>query len=496
MSKFEEEFRPSGITGSELVPLVPQTPEQLHPNDELDFLMKSNGYSRNSSGIWKYEHQSEIVEKLADEFKGQLVSFAGPVTHHMSFSGGGVAAENLLYPFNQKSVTDIIKKYRETDEDQAERLAFLFGSVIRHPFFTLHQSDETKNPREALDFMARMTKLADNKSAEAVASTTAMYIISGGSLDDDRQFVGHMYHMAEAVSEDPIQILQTEDLGLSQVARLRLFVNKLMNGKEQEVLPDISEYKEAFSGFPTVGAEFHLSLKAAEEAPYLWQKLALLNMSQYQRDSYIQLSRNDRDVVEIRMNPSIYPITIANWDHMRLLVPEINQAFFTTTLNRKEGQNDFTWDDDRTLLRNLQALGMLSYATCYENIPSREERAEVDFGSVYLGQTIRVNKGIYSFTGQWTNSKGLNGQFGIYAGLGENFHYLSYFPSMALANPNILQNDKKNVLKRATTLERTLEIPLEERVEFLNNLQNNINNDEKLSAAKEAGDEILKMLTP
>src|SRR6185312_7575726 len=95
------------------------------------------------------------------------------------------------------------------------------------------------------------------------------------------------------------------DLGLSQVARLRAYAKGC---DTNQPLPDLHELRERLNGFPTVGAEFHLPVEPAiKPESTLWKRLALLNMSQYQTGSSIQFSRNDRDVLEIRMNPSDWP---------------------------------------------------------------------------------------------------------------------------------------------------------------------------------------------
>lgn len=459
---------------------------------DFHFAMQCNGYFLLKSGEWWFD--SDTTRPFVEEFKGQYVSFFGPNSYNPFFSCENVNHVLFIDAFSQIQTTGVIGKYRKIDEDQAARIAFLFGGMVRH---LVYQNILAEKIRDAVKFAAGMTMLGERQSADAIASAMAMYIISGGSLDEDRYFTGTVYHMAEAVRRDPVVPLETKDLGLSQVARLRTFVHNIQAEKYPS-LPDTAGYEAAFDEFPTVGAEFHFPSSALREYPNFWQRLAILNMSQYQRGSYVQLSRNDRDVIEVRMNPSIYPITIANWKHIRFLLPELNQAFFTLTINRKNKTGDFSWSNNRdiVLLNNLRALGLLSYAGLFKNVPRMEKSEEIDFGTVYLGQTVKIHNGEYTFSGNWSGGKGHWGQFAIYAGFGNNFPYLAYYLSMTLANPNILTSVRENLLPQIKTLKDALAVKPDDRRGIFSAIQSCVETDERLSKAFESGKRIVELLNP
>lgn len=455
------------------------------------FAMRCNGYFRVKNGRWRFD--SGLMVPFHNEFEGQRVSFFGPGLNDTFFTNIGVDIPRLQYAFRQPPVLDAIRKYRQLDEDQAARLAFLLGGLIRHATFDSLSLPEIA---KSVNFAARMAMLGEKRSADAIVSAMAMYIISGGSLEEDKTFERYVYHMAEAVAEDPIKPQETPDLGLSQVVRLRAFWDKIQ-GTSPRLFPNITEDRIAFDGFPTVGAEFHFPPDAPTRYPNFWQRLAILNMSQYQRGSYIQLSRNDREVIEVRMNPSWYPITIANWNHLRLLLPELNQAFFTITINRR-GEN-FNWRKnfyDTELLGKLQRVGMLCYAALFENVPRAEEPEEINFGSVYLGQTVKLEEGAYKFTGNWGGGIGHHGQFGMYAGFGDNLPHLAYYLSMVLANPDTVRDEYLRLLFGTNTLKDALNVPSEERRQFFGKVDRQIEADWRLRTAAKAGRRIIELLNP
>lgn len=466
---------------------------ELRPHAQnLHFAMQSNGYYLTREGKWI--HRASMKTPFKEEFKGQNVSFFGPGGGSF-YSGHDVGSEQFTSAFDQQSVTKAIAKYRSIDQDQAARIAFLLGGIVRHfsPEGVMPgQNREFIN--SAVDFVANMTKLGDTRSADALASAMAMYVVSGGPLDDDRHFVGNMYYMAEAIAEDPVKPTTTPDLGLSQVARLRAFETKIQH-QAVEPLPPVED-EAAFDAFPTVGAEFHLPITSARKNPDIWKKLALLNMSQYQRGSYIQLSRNDRDVIEVRMNPSIYPITIANWSHMKQLVPELNRAFFWITLNRRGLGTDFSWNtNDVHVLNKLKALGMLSYATVYEDFPHAETHEEVDFGNIYLGQTVRFSNGNYHYTGGWSGGEDGVGQLSMYTGFGDNLPYLAYYTSMTLADPHILDPIPHEFIHRARRIGDALNVRARDRKGFFAELRGQIRGNEMLRRADVAGERIMEELS-
>ena len=475
-SDFVNRFKPPGFD-----PLL------AHQDVDLSLFMEWNGYSLSSVGEWLYD--SARADKLAKKFVGTKTSFFGPepVTH--PFFVNKLKGQQFIMAFGQEPVARVIRKYNEVDQPQAGRIAYLLGGFVRQ----LHnKSDE--EIKKVVNFASRMTLLGDERSGEAIAGSMAMYIISGGLTTENPQFTGHVYHMAEAVNNDPIKVSRTIDLGLSQVARLRGFMDRIGGIHRSFPSLDISSSMVAFDDFPTVGAEFHFPLDAPAKSPYFWKRLAVLNMSQYHPGSYIQLSRNDRDVIEIRMNPSVYPVTITNWNHMRLLLPELNQAYFTITLNRQG--KDFSWNDwDRTLLNKLRSLGLISYAGVFENIPRTEKNEQVNLGNVYLGQTVRIDQGAYRFTGNWSGGEGQNGQMGIYVGFGDILPSLAYYLSMALYDPDILNANHQQISK-VLSLTDALALDFRTRRHIFNSMQNKIEASPNTSRIYEAGNQIMELLNP
>lgn len=460
--------------------------EHLSPAEkDFYFAMACNGFFQTADNKWVYLEQA--LQPLVEEFKGQRVAFFGPNTSDLNFfSGGNKGCFVAVEAFKQEAVAATIAKYREIDDYQAARIIYILGGIARY-----HSNTQFSNTNKAINFVARMTRMGDNGSADAIASVVARYVISNGSLAEDPIFTGDIYFMAEAVSEDPIRATETKYLGLSQLARLRAYHHKRRK-EAYKPLPDITQYEPAFEGFPTVGAEFHFSPYKTVQFPRFWQRLAILNMSQYQRGSYIQLSRNDRGVVEIRMNPSVYPVTIANWQHITRHLPELEEAFFTITLNRSGPSNDFYWQNsnDKTILDNLRYIGMLSYATNFEDVPTAP-RDEINLGSVYLGQTVRVANGEYNFTGYWGGGDGQNGQIGIFAGFGKNFPELAYYLSMGLAKPSILR-----AIPTITTLQSALELGKYRRQDIFRAIRYGIATDERLNHASQDGFRVMNLLAP
>lgn len=459
------------------------------------FAMQCNGYFKLKSGHWFFA--PETLEPFVKEFEGQKVSFFGPDCPDVCFSGRKLSPMWFTPPFKQEQVAEVIGKYRKVDENQAARIAFIFGSIVRHfGFKTAHSYQVATKIATSVEFAARMTRLGEQKSGDAVASAIAMYIFSNGSLTGDNHFLGQVYHMVDAISDDPIRPFRTEDLGLSQVARLHTFL-ETVQGKKHQGLPDIQGYQKEFDDFPTVGAEFHLPVNTSENYPTFWQRLALLNMSQYQPGSHIQLSRNDRGVIEIRNNPSVYPITVANWKHMRLLLPELNKAYFTITINSKSPTEDFSWcDRDRKLLDSLRALGMLTYAGLFKGIPHTKNPGEVNLGEVYLGQTVKMHGGKYKFSGHWGAGEGESGQLGIFAGFGDNLPHLAYYLSMGFTNPDILRADQRYFLSSIKTLQDAFAVDPAQIREVFDSIQNCVQNNKTLKRASDAGKKIIELLSP
>lgn len=472
-------------------------PAELPPHlqSDLNFAMMCNGYYAGEEMDWQYIPIAKLA--AAEVFKGQQVTFFGPgSTNNNFYVMEDVGAPRFLSAMNQEAVTDVIGKYRPFDEVRAARIAFILGGIVRHMATTnpLAEDIEEKTAK-AVKFVANMTILGNHESADAIASAMAMYVISKGPIENSNYFSKNVDLMSQAIKDDPIHPLETKDLGLSQVARLRNFMDRIAE-KDPENLPDIGQQKEAFGEFPTVGAEFHFPGDTPGKQRNFWQRLAILNISQYQRGSYIQLSRNDRGVIEVRMNPSIYPVAIATWNHMKLLLPELNQAFFTVTINRTHKNFDWKGEKDKVLLNKLQAIGFLAYASIFKNIPPTVDSEEIDFGKLYLGQTVKMYNGRYDFSGQWAGGKGSYGQLALYAGFGGNFPHLAYFLSMALADESVLGSVAHHPLFEKSTLADTLSKTPEYRGYLLRSIMHSIEKNAKLKKAHDAGNEIMKLLNP
>jgi hypothetical protein len=368
-------------------------------------------------------------------------------------------------------------------------VAFYLGGIARHSAQVPEFLDDT--PR-LVSRAASLMKNGEKRSGDALAASIAHYAISAeGVVDNDPWLMGTTYEMSEAIKADPVDPHDTSDLGISQVARLSAFWERI-NKQPVDEFPDLSEDMRLLDGFPTVGAEFHLPLQAAQEQSNLWKRLALLNMSQYQRGSSIQMSRNDRDVIEVRMNPSVYPVTIANWLHIMRIVPEIRSAFFTITLNRPE--KDFSGENqnDAFLIEKLRTLGLLTYAITYDSVPRQKKTEEVNFGTHYLGQTVRNSDGNFLFSGQWNRNKDSNGQMGIYVGFGKNLPFLAYYMSMALANPGILSGEELKGLSSITSLDKAIRSPY--KTQLVSGLDKAIESDRRLLRAVRAGMRIYQQL--
>ena len=471
------------------------TPSEKH----LIFAMRSNGFFRTKDSSWLFNHGAAV--SLESEFLSLKTSFFGPGgSDHGFFStfddNNEADPQPLLSAFSQDAVIKVIDKYRGTNEDVASKIAFILGGLVRY-----NSSKFSEPPRDDwVKFTAQMTNFAQDYSSLAVASSMAMYIISGGSIEPSNRFKRDVFFMAEAVEQDPVDPLVTADLGLSQTLRLKSFIDRL-NHQPADKFPDIKLLKEPFHNFPTVGAEFHFPVNAPEENNYFWERLALLNMSQYQEGSQIQLSRDDRGVIEVRMNPSIYPVTIANWRRMMYLLPELKRTYFTTTLNRSAKTDDFNWcvESDNNLVKKLKSIGLLCYAGLYEDIPEKRKIEEIQFGTVYLGQTVRMVDGIFSLTGNWGKNyypagSGEYGQLGIYAGFGELFPYLTYYSSMVLANPDVLKDFNKNFWEQIKYLRDALSLSPEDRRDIFSGIQENIQKFKRLHTAHVAGQEIMTQL--
>lgn len=465
-------------------PPVDILPQEI--NDDLLFAMESNGYSlgqeggwkfNSGSGFWKTSNQSVYHQRIFGLFFPRIFSNYLPES--------GIEMAKAL---GQKPVSDVIRKYRKLDKVEARRISFLLGGIAYHFLSKREFYSEVLRP---LEFTTKMTSLGERKSGEAIASAMAMYLVAGGSFEEDSHFERNIYYMAEAITEERINPQVTEDLGISQAFRLRNFLEKIQITQDQKDLHsiDIAQYREAFSEFPTIGAEFHIPDSTKVYANF-WQRLAILNMSQYQRESPIPFSGNDQGVIEIRMNPSIYPFTIATWNLMRLLVPELNQSYFTLTLNRQDA--NFSSKKDAKLVTLLHSLGNLGYAAFFQEVPPVEDPEGLRFGGRYIGQTVRVKNGEYSLIGHYSAAEG---QLNVYTGFGDLFPYLAYYSSMALAEPTLLRYVEERA--GAVTIP-TQAIKMEEsNIQYIFEAMNNsILEDSRLRKAAEYGQRIIDHLSP
>lgn len=300
-----------------------------------------------------------------------------------------------------------------------------------------------------------------------------------------------IYHMSEAILKDPVEPFITEDLGLSQAYRLYNFLNP------EKDLPKVSF--KGLEKLPTIGAEFHLR----KEAERIYEKLFVLNMAQYHKKSEIPLSKNDhevKDLIEIRMNPSYYPVTIANWNLIRKII-QLDDVYFNLTINPPPGGGR---GGEKTI-NKLKSLMNIIYANNYKSVKSSRknlspifntympfactigtfftfntlldwkllpilasflitgiagaaafsagmmisekffapEIGSLKFGGHYLGYTQKVEKGIFrlSWGRRWTKTGDDDNdeQLNLHSGFGKTFPKQAYYVSMAYLDSEILE---------------------------------------------------------
>lgn len=471
-------------------------------NSEIEFIMRCNGYFPGKKRGWFYGQH--VVKRFAEEFNGQRVSFFGPDAKPEFFNGvmnfvtgnahSRFLSDKLLPNISSDILTEAISKYRTTDVDQAARIAYMVGGVIRHLASNL-DSPKSLEINSRITYMVNMLKLAEGKSTDALVSAMAMYVMSAEVIEDDKEFKGAVFNMSEAIRLDEVQVSQTSELGLSQVSRLRTYLD-LVNGVEPRtfLLKRVTNYLDDFNGFATTGAEFHFDYEYLfKQNPNVWKKLALLNMSMYQPGNYVQTCRDDKGVLEVRMNPSYWPVTIANWKLMRFVLPELDKAPFHTTYNRGTIHGDFTWGDDLRLISSIKALGLLCYSGNYGEVLETFKSNEIAFGSHYLGQTFRVDSGTGNFSGVWGGNDGKNGQLSIYAGIGDNLPDLAYYPSMVLSDPRIIEGVSSS-LSRINNLGDAMECRSDEASAIFNRINREITKNDRLHMARASGEEIMELL--
>lgn len=405
-------------------------------NPDLHFILESNGISINKSGSWESDNTRFIqFGILNSDYGSPFPSKFIPVAARA---------------FNQEKVLDVVRKFRGIDIDSARRICALLGDVvlvIGYP--SLFYTGEIPEERitKAVEFTARMTKLGGQKSGEAIAASTIPYMKTYGAFREiDPNFQRKVYLMSEAIEEDPVLSFNTNDLGISQALRLKKFLKKDINSqadKNNEHLPFSPDDPDLFVGFPTIGGEFHIP-DLTDTYPSFWERLTILNMSQYQKGSPVPFSEQIDRLTEVRMNPTIYPFATATWQLMKRLLPELNNTYFTITINRDYA--DFNRRFDDFTVEALRTIGSLVYAAFFKDTPEHKNTLtenfiygrnpeEIKFGNFYLGQTVKLKNKKYELTG---NARTQDGQLNLYIGFGDLFPYLAYYLSMALVEPKIL----------------------------------------------------------
>lgn len=456
------------------------------------FVMGCNGYFRKKDGRWHYS--APVVSRFVREFKGQNVSFFGPDVTPAFFSGTKLDDNSVDELFsnvlNDYEVKSTVRHHHDKDTDQAARIAYIFGGIARQL-----RSKTFEYILERIQYVASLTRLGEKKSGLAIASAMSMYILSGGSMREDDRFRENISLMAKAIEVDDTNIQETADLGLSQVNRLWAFDRLRTTGFVPTPFPknEVTKLMTDLAGFPTVGAEFHRlnpGIKADKDA--FLKILALINMSMFHLGNHVQKCRDDKGVVEIRMNPSYYPVTIANWEYMNRIIPGLDSLWFHTTYNRQEN-NDFSWEDsDKPLINLVNSVGLLCYGGKYTQVPEIAEAHEINYGDHYLGQTQRVINGEFKFSGLWGGNEGSSGQLSIYAGY-KNFRELAVLPTFVLTDPSIVDNVKTE-LTEVRNLDDALKIKEEVGRKIFQEINLRIALNDRLRKARRSGDKIIDLL--
>lgn len=392
---------------------------------DLGFIMQVNGYNLCPDGTLQLDYNTDTL-LLQKYSKSLLTIFRTP---YFTYPADLLQVAGVL---NQKAVLDVVHRYRQIDEGEAGRICFLLGGLAR----TLkYKNVNNKEIAAALAFTADMVRLGERRSGEEITAALVMYVLNGGSVEENPTFKSNVSRMAEAITEDQIFAQEIADLGMSQAARLLGFVRKMQNGQGEDFNSTLPTYQEVLTAdLPTIGAEFHIpAIKEVNDT--FWQRVAMLNMAQYQSGSYIPLLKTEEGLIEIRMNPSIYPVAVATWNLMRLLLPELNRSYFTITISCREV--DYNAKADNSLIKLLHALGNLCYTSSFKEVPRVTTLHQVKFGDRYLGQTVRIVDGRFILTGR--GGVDSFGQLNICSGYGDLFPNLAFYLSMALTEPAMLE---------------------------------------------------------
>lgn len=155
--QFQPWFRKLLTTGNKNA--SESVPENIQ---HLIFAMESNGYTLNPSGEWQFD--KDIVS-YKDETSA-LNSLLGMVNNREPSS---LAAGDLAKEFRKPTVMNVIRKYREFGDKQAQRLSYVLDAV----------KAKITNP-DAVEFVAQLADHGGRKSGEAIAVSIALYLYSSG----------------------------------------------------------------------------------------------------------------------------------------------------------------------------------------------------------------------------------------------------------------------------------------------------------------------------
>ena len=335
--------------------------------------------------------------------------------------------------------SDLVKTVGKTDLTAARRINYLIEGVS----YELAMKDLARGTQDLIpkiEFMVSSAKIASlsPKSSEAATAALAKYILLEGQITESKGFQEDLGQMAEAVSKDPITPLFTADLGISQGLRLKAFIRNKQGLQADQKADEVSSLSAKLSGLPTLGGEFHFTpVDALDPAhpiePSLLRRMIFANMSQYQPGSFVPFAGKDMRVPELRMNPSNYAVSTANWEMLSHLFPELNTSYFTVTLG-KTGNGEFD-TSDAYLLGRLRGLASLVYAANFTGVSPEAHAGTSNFGDAWMGQTVTLEDGKFQLKGDARVSRG---QANIFAGAGRTYPDMAYYLSMGMNRRDML----------------------------------------------------------
>ena len=355
----------------------------------------------------------------------------------------------------------------------------------------------------------------------------------------DSSLEEEVYSMSDSIMHDPIKPKRTPDLGFSQAYRLHRFLDESQTIDKRDLVNYLNELDEL--GLPVIGTEFHLPRN--EEVERLEEKLFILNMSQYQNGSLIPLSRREGNLVEIRMNPSYFPVTMANWELMRRLVPIDKTSFFLSMTPIPE--NNRQLEDMKSLANIIYAS---QYEICIERNYTRLKKRVVGVGATggggaaavvsaavvsaavvsaavvsaaagiavgaavavavdspflgehYLGLTQILTNGEYRLTdisrkinGRIPENKQREYQLNLYSGFGKVFPEQAYYLSMAYLAPEILGTVRDKAGK--VDIRKASKMNPKEIKDVLTTINAQILENDKARRATEIGQKTRKLIS-